>query len=67
MTRSALFTVAAAAVALHIADDSFVQPQAVTSAGDHLAGGIVPLAALALAVFASPWVCAGACTRRLRS
>ena len=33
-------------VALHIADDSFFQPQPGTSATDHLAGGLVPLAAL---------------------
>jgi len=33
-------------VALHIADDSFFQPQPGTSATDHLAGGLVPLTAL---------------------
>ena len=31
-------------LALHVIDDSFLQPQPGTSAGDHLAGGLVPLA-----------------------
>jgi uncharacterized protein len=39
-------------VALHIADDSFLQPQPGTSAGDHLVSGLVPLAVLALAAVA---------------
>ena len=43
MTRSALFTAAATAVAVHVADDSFLQPEPATSAADHLAGGLVPL------------------------
>ena len=34
-------------LALHVADDSFLQPQPGTSAGDHLAGGLVPVALLA--------------------
>jgi len=46
-------------LALHIADDSFLQPQPGTSAGDHLAGGLVPLALIALAVAAYPRVRAG--------
>ena len=41
-------------IALHIVDDSFVQPQPGTSATDHLAGGLVPLALLGLAGFAYP-------------
>ncbi len=49
-----LFRGLAAIVALHIADDSFVQPQPGTSAGDHLVSGLVPLAALALAAWAYP-------------
>jgi uncharacterized protein len=40
--------------ALHIADDSFLQPQPGTSAGDHLVSGLVPLAVLALAAVACP-------------
>jgi hypothetical protein len=34
-------------IALHVVDDSFVQPQPGTSAADHLVSGLVPLAALA--------------------
>lgn len=60
MTRSTLFTTAAAAVAVHVADDSFLQPEPATSAADHLAGGLVPLVALALAVVGFPRLRAGA-------
>ena len=38
-----------AIVGLHIADDSFLQPEPGTSAPDHLAGGLIPLAALTIA------------------
>jgi fermentation-respiration switch protein FrsA (DUF1100 family) len=41
-------------IALHVIDDSFVQPQPGTSATDHLVSGLVPLAALALAAVAYP-------------
>jgi hypothetical protein len=43
---------ALAAVGLHVADDSFLQPEPGTSASDHLAGGSVQLAALGLAAVA---------------
>ena len=46
-------------VALHVADDSFFQPQPGTSAGDHLVSGLVPLAVLGLAAWAYPRVRAG--------
>ena len=49
-----LFLVPIALIALHVVDDSFVQPQPGTTAGDHLAGGLVPLALLALAAWAYP-------------
>jgi hypothetical protein len=39
-------------IALHIVDDSFLEPQPGTSAADHLVSGLVPLAVLALAVVA---------------
>lgn len=45
----ALFLVGVAVIALHVADDSFLQPQPGTSAGDHLVSGFVPLAVLGLA------------------
>jgi dienelactone hydrolase len=41
-------------IALHIVDDSFLEPQPGTSAADHLIGGVVPLAVLALAAVAYP-------------
>jgi hypothetical protein len=43
---------AMAVIALHLGDDSFLHPEAGTSAGDHLASGLVPLAALLAAGFA---------------
>jgi len=38
--------------ALHIADDSFLHPEPGTSASDHLPSGLIPLAAVAVAVVA---------------
>jgi fermentation-respiration switch protein FrsA (DUF1100 family) len=46
-------------IALHVVDDSFVQPQPGTSAADHLVSGLVPLAVLALAAVAYPRLRAG--------
>jgi uncharacterized protein len=54
MTTTKLFRLAIALIGLHIADDSFLQPEAGTSAGDHLVSGLVPLALLALAAWAFP-------------
>ena len=48
-------------IALHVVDDSFVQPQPGTSAADHLVSGLVPLAVLALAAVAYPRLRAGWC------
>jgi uncharacterized protein len=45
----AVFLVGVGVLALHVLDDSFVQPQPGTSAGDHLVSGLVPLAVLAAA------------------
>ena len=62
MTRIHSTTAAAAALgvlALHIADDSFLQPQPGTSASDHLAGGLVPIALISAAAVAYPRVRAG--------
>jgi uncharacterized protein len=39
-------------IALHVVDDSFLQPQPGTSAVDHLVSGLVPLAVLGLAALA---------------
>ena len=64
MTSPALmnrfFLVATAAVALHVADDNFVQPPSGTTAADHLVSGLVPLALLGLAAWFHPRVRAGA-------
>jgi len=46
-------------IALHVVDDSFVQPQPGTSAADHLVDGLVPLAVLALVAVAYPRLRAG--------
>ena len=48
------FRLGIAAIALHVLDDNFVQPQPGTWAGDHLVSGLVTLAALALAAWAFP-------------
>src|SRR5687768_2403039 len=55
-----LMAIATGAVAIHVADDSFFQPASGTSAADHLAGGLVPIAALALGAWAYPRVRSGA-------
>ena len=43
-----------AVIALHLLDDSFLQPSPGTSTGDHLVSGLIPLAVLALAASAHP-------------
>ena len=48
------FRLGIAIVALHVLDDSFVQPQPGTWAGDHLVSGLVTITALALAAWAFP-------------
>jgi alpha/beta superfamily hydrolase len=54
-----LFMTLTALIALHVIDDSFLQPQPGTSAADHLVSGLVPLAALALAAVLYPRVRGG--------
>jgi uncharacterized protein len=54
-----IFAAAVGAIALHVADDSFLQPQPGTSAGDHLLSGLVPLVLLAAATAAYPGLRAG--------
>jgi hypothetical protein len=46
-------------IALHVIDDSFLQPQPGTSAADHVVSGLVPLAALGLAAALLPRVRGG--------
>jgi len=52
LTERALATAALAVVALHVVDDNFLQPEPGTSAADHLASGLIPLALL---VGAAAW------------
>jgi uncharacterized protein len=59
VTRTQVFRGAVALIALHVADDNFLQPPAGTSAGDHLASGLIPLALLALAAWAFPRLTGG--------
>jgi hypothetical protein len=54
MTTTVLFRIAAGVMALHVADDNFLQPNDGTSALDHLAGGLIPIALLVLAAWAYP-------------
>jgi hypothetical protein len=56
----ALVLAAFALIGLHVIDDSFVQPQPGTSAGDHLVSGLVPLGVLGLAAVAYTRVRGGA-------
>ena len=58
-TLTLVARVAIGLVALHVADDNFLQPQPGTSAGDHLVSGLVPLSVLALAGWAYPRLRAG--------
>ena len=58
-TTTKLFNAAVFLIGLHIADDNFVQPEPGTSASDHVVSGLVPLALLALAVWAFPRLSGG--------
>ncbi|MET0614108.1 MAG: alpha/beta fold hydrolase [Thermoleophilaceae bacterium] len=59
ITSTHLFRAAVGVIALHIADDNFFQPEAGTSAGDHLVSGLLPLALLALAAWGFPRLSGG--------
>jgi hypothetical protein len=48
------FAVPIGLIALHVADDSFFEPQPGTGVGDHLVSGLVPLSVLGLAAWAYP-------------
>jgi len=58
--EAALVRTGVAAIALHVADDNFVQPARGTSAGDHLASGLVPVVILAALAAVYPRLRAGA-------
>ncbi len=57
--ESTLLRIGVAVLGVHVIDDSFLQPQPGTSAGDHLAGGLVPVLALALGAVLYPRLRAG--------
>ena len=59
LSEAVVARVALGVVALHIVDDSFLQPQPGTSAGDHLVSGLVPFAIVALAAWGYPRLRAG--------
>lgn len=46
-TEQGIVTIALGAIALHIADDNFLQPEPGTSPFDHLASGLIPIGVLA--------------------
>jgi len=48
--EASLFRIGVGVVAIHVVDDSFLQPQPGTSAGDHLVSGLVPVAVLLAAI-----------------
>ena len=58
-TAVAIARVALGVIALHVADDNFLQPQPGTSAGDHLVSGLVPLAVIGIAAWGYPRLRAG--------
>jgi fermentation-respiration switch protein FrsA (DUF1100 family) len=59
LTESVVARAAIGLIALHVADDNFLQPQPGTSAADHLVSGLVPLVVLGLAAWAYPRLRAG--------
>jgi uncharacterized protein len=54
MSRTRLFLLGIAVIAVHVLDDNFIQPEAGTGPGDHLVSGLVPLALLGLVAWAYP-------------
>jgi len=59
ISERTLVRVCVGVIALHVVDDSFVQPQPGTSATDHLVSGLVPLTVLVAAAAAYPRMRAG--------
>jgi uncharacterized protein len=54
LTETRVARVAIGLIALHVADDNFLQPQPGTNARDHLVSGLVPLTALAIVGWTYP-------------
>ena len=58
--ETAMVRVSLGAVALHVLDDNYLQPQPGTSASDHLTSGLVPVAILLGVAVVYPRLRAGA-------
>ena len=58
-TERGIVTIALGVVALHLADDNYLQPEPGTSPGDHVASGLVPIGVLAAVAVLYPHVRAG--------
>jgi hypothetical protein len=59
-SEAGLVRLALGLVTLHIVDDNFLQPEPGTSAADHLASGLIPVAVLVAAIAIYPRLRAGA-------
>jgi uncharacterized protein len=59
-TEAGVLRLGVGVVALHVVDDSFIQPQPGTSVGDHLVSGLVPVAILVAAALLVPRLRPGA-------
>ncbi len=59
-SEQACFRLGMGVAAVHVLDDSFLQPEPGTSAGNHLVSGLAPLALIAAAAVAYPRLRAGA-------
>jgi hypothetical protein len=59
-TEAGLFALGVVLIAIHVIDDSFVQPQPGTWAGDHVFNGLIPVTFLGLAAWVYPRLRAGA-------
>src|SRR5690242_1734946 len=54
-----IFRAAAGVIVIAVADDAFVHPESGTSAADHLASGLIPIALALIAALAYPRLRAG--------
>jgi hypothetical protein len=64
ISERTLVRIGVGAIALHVVDDSFLQPQPGTSATDHLVSGFVPLIGLAVAAVIYPRAACGVARSR---
>ena len=57
--ETVIYWIGLALIALHVADDNYLQPQPGTSPGDHVVSGLVPLALIGVAAWGYPRLRAG--------